>query len=438
MWIDRLKPSKLGLYFFLKAIAAALLSVALYLFLLKCSGWYCDRMEIDSELYQSAVLETVTDFQAYVTEHDLSTLDTERIRTWDRRQGLVDIWIIKDNRLLYDSLNYLPYLPKVPSGGSPLKGNPSVIHFSDGDAYLTVKILYRKRMEDRLDFLSGLLCILLFCAFIFQEFSKLVKTVLKIKKGILILESGDLGYHIEVDGNDELRDLADSINRMSQELESQRILEEHQQNSNYKLVTSISHDIRTPLTSIISYLDLLLKKQSLSPDEQRRYLQKIKDKAYLIKDLTDNLFQHFISKSTAYEAQPELITGNDFLSYLLTNLGESLTDQGFIVNTTNEIEKEFYLTADALQIIRVFNNLEGNLIKYADKQQPITYHAVLEESSLIITGFNHVARNKHVESYGLGIQTCRDIIRLHGGIMDVWLDKEGPGYHVKIILPVSF
>ena len=88
------------------------------------------------------------------------------------------------------------------------------------------------------------------------------------------------------------------------------------QQKNYSLVTSISHDIRTPLTSIISYVDLMLAPNPIPAKDQTRYLEKIREKSSLIRDLTDNLFTHFVNKSTEYELHYEWITGNDFLLYL--------------------------------------------------------------------------------------------------------------------------
>lgn len=439
MWNKGYRPSKLGLHFFLKAAAAALFSIALYVLLVEAADYYVNRMDIDRELYQSVIDETTVDFQTYVTEHELSSQDSDLIYQWDRRQKLVHIWLIKDNQIIYDSLSYLSQnLPKnlFTKSISNIGYTPVTIRFTDGPAYLSVNILYRKRIEDRLEFAIAVLCILLFSSYIFREFGKLVKAVLRIEKGIHILESGDLTYQIDIHRDDELADLVGSINRMSQELDTKRRSEELMQQKNYSLVTSISHDIRTPLTSIISYVDLMLSPNPIPAKDQTRYLEKIREKSSLIRDLTDNLFTHFVNKSTEYELHYEWITGNDFLLYLLSNLKEVLRDQGYEVEISIDIQDEFFLKVDAIQIIRVFNNLEGNLLKYADNTVPIQYHACLCDTKLVIKGINMVSEHPDPESYGVGIRTCQEILELHHGSLNAHLD--GDSYQLTLTLPVAY
>lgn len=305
-----------------------------------------------------------------------------------------------------------------------------------GFTSMYARVLYNQKLEEKIDLVSGIFCALVFCIYILRQFSKLVKDIVRIEKGIHILETGDLSYAIIVRSQDEISDLADSINRMSRELDQQRRVEELLKKRNDELVTSISHDIRTPLTSVISYTDLILGKEGQRAEEERRYLEKIKEKSYLIKELTDNLFSHFVNQNTEFEMDFQLVTGNDFMVYLLGSMEEALIDRGFEVELDTDLETAFFLKADTVQIQRVFNNMEGNLIKYASKAEPIRYRAYISGQMLVIEGINAIGAQSHADSHGVGFHTCREILKRHGGIMETWL--ENGRFYNKISLPVVF
>ena len=130
----------------------------------------------------------------------------------------------------------------------------------------------------------------------------------------------------------------------------------------------------------------------------------------------------------------ETVIGNDFIGYLLDSLKEDLDDKGYQVIIEYNINKDFFLKLDIIQIQRVFNNLEGNLIKYALKTIPIIYSATLTDNTLRIHGKNHILDSKHIDSHGVGINNCQEIIRLHSGEMMTWIENQS--YLVSISLPV--
>ncbi len=431
----QIKPSKLELKLMLKIIVSGILCILIYVVMVNLAVYYIDRMKVDSEIYQDFIKNTSEEFQNYVTDNNISISDMDAIKAWGKKQKLMHIRLVENNRVVYDSLDYIVRLtPKVSSTNYMLaKGASHTISFIDGDASLYITILYKQRLEQRVDYIVGILCILLFFFFVLMEFKKLVKDILEIKKGIQVLEGGDLSFEIQSKRRDEITDLAHSINRMSKELDHQRKEEEILRQKNYDLVTSISHDIRTPLTAVNSYIDLIMERKYAHAEELDRYLSKIKEKSILITDLTDNLFTHFLNQNKDYTYNFETVIGNDFIQYLLHSMWEGLQDKGYQIEIKANFKEEFFLKVDIMQIERVFNNLEGNLIKYAQKSRPICYEAYIANNLLYITGENEIVNNNQMDSHGVGILNCQKIIKLHSGEMGTCI--EGNRYHVSISIP---
>jgi signal transduction histidine kinase len=436
MWVKRIKSSKLELKLMIRVIFSGLICILIYMVFINIAVYYVDHMNVDSQVYHDQLLSASEEFQSYVTENNLSIKDINAIKAWDKKQSLMHIKLVENGKVIYDSLDYIVrIMPKVSYiYYEPSKDPSQVITFRDGETNLYVTILYKQQLEQRLDYIVGLFCVFLFFLSTLHEFRKLVKDILEIKKGIQILEGGNLAYEIQSERKDEITDLVNSINRMSKELDLQRKEEELLRQKNYDLVTSISHDIRTPLTTVNSYIDLIMDRKYSNPQELDRYLTKIKEKSILINDLSDNLFSHFLKQNKDYEYNFETVIGNEFIGYLLNSMGESLTDKGYPVEIELDLKEECFLKVDVMQIERVFNNLEGNLIKYAQKSRPISYKAFLVNSMLYITGSNYILQNNQLDSHGVGIITCQEIIKLHSGEMRTLI--EGDYYYVVIGLPV--
>ena len=436
MWVKQIKFSKLELKLLFRVISTGLLCILIYIILINVTVYYINRMKVDIEQYKEQVKNVADDFQAYVTDNNISIQDIGAIRVWDKKQNLMHIKLVESNKVIYDSLDYISRItPKISYiYYEPVKDFSHSITFLEGEeATLYITILYRQRIEQRLDYIIGIFCVLIFVIVILSEFKKLVEDILDIKKGIEILEGGNLSYELQSKRKDEITELADSINRMSIELDFQRKEDEKLIKKNYELVTSISHDIKTPLTIVNSYIDLIMERKYSDLSELDRYLEKIKDKSILINDLADNLFTYFLNKNTEYNYNYEIVIGNDFIKYLLNGMEEGLHDKGYQVSLKYDFNEEFFLKVDVMQIRRVFNNLEGNLIKYSVKSKPVKYTAVLSNNLVIIKGKNFILSNNQIDSHGVGIITCQDIIKHHLGKMTTSIENDY--YYVTISLP---
>ena len=344
MWNRRIRVSKLGQKLLIQIAASIVITLGLWWALTFLETFALTKLYSSEEMLERQSEETAQEFQEYVSEYQITLSDVEEIREWDRENSLLSIKLIVNNRVIYDTQNYaLKYAPKAVTGRVDSQtgiGYPIV--FPDGTAVLYVGMVYKNKLEKQADFIIAAGCILGFCWMILRGVAEIVRDIMILEDGIRILESGDLSWKIEMKRRDELGELADSLNRMSTELLKRGEEEERLRQEKYDLVTAVSHDIRTPLTSVISYTDLCLDSRK-APEEKEKYLEKIKDRAYLIKDLTDNLFLYFVNKSHNYELHPELVTGNEFVQFLLNNMKEELTDRGYQFRLDAELIEEFFL-----------------------------------------------------------------------------------------------
>ncbi|MBQ4141069.1 MAG: HAMP domain-containing histidine kinase [Clostridia bacterium] len=253
---------------------------------------------------------------------------------------------------------------------------------------------------------------------------KRLSDIPKITKGIEALRDGR-EHRVEVEGTNELCELANSINYLSETQRRVRSEEEALMKEKEELIRSLSHDIRTPLTSIMAYSELIAAQSDISEEDRREYFALIRKKSEQIKELTDILLDGGSRKLEYFEDCRLLMV------QLADEFEYSLEDT-FKVSANINLPS-FPGSFDPGELQRIFDNLISNVRKYADPEGEISLSISLECCALAICQSNRVsAAVGKGDSYGIGLKSIRRIAQLYGGRADV--KKDNGRFEIKIIL----
>lgn len=264
------------------------------------------------------------------------------------------------------------------------------------------------------------------------------------------MASGKLGEPIEVKGNSVLSKMAANLNVLNQGVKVSLNEQAKSERLKTELITNVSHDLRTPLTSIITYTELL-KKSDLTADDRSAYLEIIDRKSQRLKGLIEDLFEVSKMASGNIELVKERVDLNQLLQQALAEYDDSLKESNLQFRVANS-DKPLYAMVDGQKMWRVFDNLIGNIVKYSlensrvyiqvqqfDDKAKITFKNVSkyelnDQSEELYERFKRGDTSRNTEGSGLGLAIAKSIIDLHEGSLDI--ETDGDLFKVNICLRV--
>lgn len=271
----------------------------------------------------------------------------------------------------------------------------------------------------------------------------------EICEGAKIIRSGDLNYHINVEKNGELGKLADDINQISQGLEKAVSNETRSERLKAELISNVSHDLKTPLTSIITYVDLL-KQEEINNETAKDYIEVIDRKARRLTELTNDLFEAAKASSGAMPVEIEKIDWNAIIRQGLGEFDEKLNNASLEMKVSL-LENPAYIMADGRLLWRVLDNLLGNVVKYALEKSRVYINLEEEETKIhftmknisayelnipadeLIERFKRGDESRNSEGSGLGLSIANSLVDLQKGLFEISID--GDLFRVDIWMP---
>ncbi len=261
-----------------------------------------------------------------------------------------------------------------------------------------------------------------------------------------IREEG-FGRTMELQGDDEITRLCAVINEMSVQLREKEEREKRQQRSKDELITNVSHDLRSPLTSIIGYVELL--KETGPEDRQRfaEYIEVVERRLTGLNGLINELFEY--TKLNSADRLPDMEKRDvlELLRHILYEYTVLMEAEGLTLSW--QLEAESHIAhINTRQMVRVFQNLLDNARRYAHRSAPVTVTAQ-DTGRLHICITNRVADPHGIEpdriferfycgdrarsapqSSGLGLAIVKRIVELHGGEVDASLQGQELSVHL--------
>jgi len=275
----------------------------------------------------------------------------------------------------------------------------------------------------------------------------------EIVSGIKEISLGNFEVKIPVKSNDEFSLIADSINNMSHEIDTLIQGERKNEESKQQLITSVAHDLRTPLTSIIGYLHILSHNENLTEEQKSKYIEIVYSKSKRLENLIEDLFK--FTKYSSDEMKLHL-TKIDLVKFM-----EQMLDEFYPSFQDNELELDYdcpvssaNVMADGNLMARAIGNLISNAIKYGKdgKIIRIGLHTFDNKVRISVLNFGDVipkedlgriferfyrvenSRSEETGGSGLGLAIAKSIVKSHGGEIHVSSDFNGTLFQITLNL----
>ena len=271
-------------------------------------------------------------------------------------------------------------------------------------------------------------------AFVFGMLQhRTLKYTRKISASLQEISEGHFNTRIPVRGDNELSDIAMQVNHMAEEIEQLLEKEKQAEETKNELITNIAHDLRTPLTSILGYLDILSMRKDLPEETRQNYIRIAHDKAKHLQQMIEDLFGF---TKLSYSKQTTNMQPIDIITLLAQLLDAS----------------NFVIQGDATLLVRLFDNLINNAIKYGKEGKLLIVKTRTQKEAITVDIINfgkvipqkdldrvfekfyraESSRNSTTGGTGLGLAIAANVARIHGGSIAAKSSLEGTVFSVML------
>ncbi len=286
----------------------------------------------------------------------------------------------------------------------------------------------------------GFFMMIVFAALTMRFLLKKAAAVGRIIQGLKIIQEGDLDHTIVAAGGPALDTIAQGINHIADGFNSAVGKEVRAERMKTELITNISHDLKTPLTSIIAYIDLL-KKEEVPGEKAKQYLDVLEQKAERLKILTEDLFEAAKAASGDIIVNMSKIELVQFVQQVLGEMSDKIEKSGLVF--INDIPGDkMYVCADGRLLWRVMGNVLDNVFKYALegsrvyidlkktlKNINITVKNISKDplnisAEELMERFRRGDASRHTEGSGLGLSIAKDLMQIMGCGFGIEIDGD--------------
>ncbi len=436
-------------------LSALCLALIIFLIVYTAGNDLLQRHYLSEEAAQARQLAYVRDLSRFVQENDLSSGDAEALESWARGKRYVYLAIYRGEKPVLETDGYdtaVPSAANMGERGSHMQADGTGAAAADSfirdeDGYFRLQFADGSFRVSIVDFsetpyyaLVVILALTLACLTLvlvtFFHNRRVTRDIIRLSREVQLVAQGRREAEITSRRRDELGDLARAVEQMRRSIIQRMQNEQAAWAANSSLITAISHDVRTPLTALTGYLDLLEGRQYQSEKQMERYLRASREKARQLKELTDELFRYFLVFTTPeMELHPEVYDGIILMEQLLGEHVIRLREAGFTVQTV-PLQQSCRVAVDVQYLQRVLDNLFSNIEKHADMTARVTLMARLEEGWLLLDLVNGIpAQPNAAESTRIGLQTCRKILQEMGGTFET--RREDGRFLAELALPLD-
>lgn len=326
-----------------------------------------------------------------------------------------------------------------------------IVEYLEETEYADSLLLQMYRMNTFMTVGYVMIGIVIFSVVFLLLQEKSMRYIAKISSAMQNISEGDLNTTVEVVGDDEFSAMAENLNKMVEEIRTLMDKERESERTKNELITNVAHDLRTPLTSILGYLELLSGDVVIPPEMQKKYIDIAFTKTRRLEKLIEDLFGFTKMNYGKIAMNVSKVDVVKLLSQLLEEFYPSFAGKNLTYELVSNVPVKI-ITADGNLLARLFDNLINNAIKYgADGKRVLVkvdageeivtisvtnYGYVIpeEELPLIFNKFYRVeqSRSSTTGGTGLGLAIAKNIVDMHGGFIQVTSDLKGTVFTIKL------
>lgn len=305
---------------------------------------------------------------------------------------------------------------------------------------------------------------IVFVEIFFKLIDFTIEYIRKLRRSIQQVTSGNYGVQCEVEYDDELGSLAANINVLSKTLlakekESEKLkekeraaldIERNAERQKKELITNVAHDLRTPLTTIVGYLELIKDDTALSKEDVHKYSGIAYEKSIRLQEMMDDLFEFTKLDNADIKLNKSMINLSGLIMQMTDEFYPSFKDCN-ITPIVDLPEENIYVQGDGQLLARVFDNLISNALKYGYHNTDLKIEVSGDEKYATVKVINHgdtiasedipllfnkfyrtdSSRNSKTGGTGLGLAITKNIVDLHHGDISVTSDDQITTFIVK-------
>lgn len=396
---------------------AGICAISFLAVVLVCSDLIINRHFSSSGLQLQMTEKRVESFGDYISKNNVSATDTDKLIKWCDKQPMLLMEIYRDN-ILYFNSSYSYDDPLIDQNIEiPRYSWYSYyeLQFADGPAEVLVYSDESYILNTWITIGAIILSGVLFITVILIGIRKTIRYIYLLCDEIQIMGNGDLEHPVTVRGLNELGLLAKELDQMRSALYYHRLREQAMIKQSNDMITGLSHDLRTPLTKLMLYSEIIQNDRCTDKKQLDKYLARIHEKGLQMKEISDHLLKYSLS-----QGMPEalIMQSTLFQSAFFDRLSELidyLTEHGFAVECDiHWIETQ--IRYNDLYLNRILDNIASNINKYAEKKYPVIMSSVYTDHFIGISVRNFRSSGcDHTESNGIGIESSRTMMRQMNG-----------------------
>ncbi len=420
----------------LRLLEGFLVGIFLFAFIYLGGTGLLAQYFFDSGYLYKAELPRVSELQNLIDSEELSLNDTDRLFQWAEERRIQEFQIYEDDILLYDVTGDAPAVDE--GGAVALYGNRYLydVTFPEGTVQVYLYEGAGNSYYQLLLLLSLAIGFFSFLSIFLSGLKQYVRYIQTLRNEVETFTSGDLSRSVAIVGDSELTDLARGLDQMRLSLLEKEAKEQEMRAAQKKMVLGMSHDLKTPLTGLLAYMEIM-KQEQANGEVSAEYLDKAYHQILQMRNLSNRMFEYFLIDSID---QPDLESAEaaesvlgDYLSEFCALLGSL----GFQIDTDRIVWQEgAMIRINTDYMGRIMNNLISNMKKYADRSEPVHVIIQYEPDTLCLLIRNKIQiPNLYVEGTGIGTKNIELMMKQMGGEFSITMDA---AYYIsRLYFPLS-